>query len=340
MNAEGERAETRVGADVRRRLVATNMLLARRERQHIAAASVGVDGLAAEAPGHLPQIGLRASRTGRHRARRRRADCRSTGPRRRRYRRPSRRAASRRPSETASVKTAISSAPCAWQASAIGVRSRRLPNTSGVCTMTQETLSSIAATMSSRARTSGASVDDLVAGEMRDRAHDLRIMRMQPAREHGLAPLGDAMRHQRRLGAGGRAVIHGGVGDLHAGEHGDLRLELEQILQRALRYLRLIGRVAGQELRALDQMIDARRNVMLIGAGADEEGRARGRDIALRHSAEQTRSTSISDFAARQIERRRRAAAPRAHRRRERRHRATPIAARICARSLARVKGR
>ncbi len=37
----------------------------------------------------------------------------------------------------------------------------------------------------------------------------------------------------------------------------DLRLELEQILQRALRDLGLVGRVAGQELRALDQVIDA-----------------------------------------------------------------------------------
>ena len=36
------------------------------------------------------------------------------------------------PSDSASVKTAISSAPCFWQASAIRVRSRRLPKTSGV----------------------------------------------------------------------------------------------------------------------------------------------------------------------------------------------------------------
>jgi hypothetical protein len=36
----------------------------------------------------------------------------------------------------------------------------------------------------------------------------------------------------------------------------DLRLELEQHLQRALRDFRLIGRVGGQELAALDQVID------------------------------------------------------------------------------------
>jgi hypothetical protein len=54
----------------------------------------------------------------------------------------------------------------------------------------------------------------------------------------------------------GRAVIHRGVGDLHAGQQRHLGLEFEQILQRALRDFRLIGRVAGEEFRTLDQMID------------------------------------------------------------------------------------
>ena len=43
----------RVGADVRGRLLAADVLLARRQRQHEAAVAVGVDGLAAEAAGHL-----------------------------------------------------------------------------------------------------------------------------------------------------------------------------------------------------------------------------------------------------------------------------------------------
>ena len=100
-----------------------------------------------------------------------------------------------------------------------------------------------------------------------------------------LAPR-QAMRHQHRFAAGGRAVVHRGVGDLHAGERGDLGLELEQHLQRALRDLRLIGRVARQEFRALDQMIDAGRHMMAIGAGADEERHRARRDIARGERAE------------------------------------------------------
>src|SRR5262249_7263731 len=60
----------------------------------------------------------------------------------------------------------------------------------------------------------------------------------------------------------------------------DLGLELEQHLQRALRDLRLVGRVRGQELTALDQVIDRRRHVMAIDAGADE-ARNRARDDVL-----------------------------------------------------------
>ena len=94
------------------------------------------------------------------------------------------------------------------------------------------------------------------------------------------------MGHEHRFGGRGRAVIHGGVGDLHAEKIGDLGLELEEDLQRALRDLRLIGRVAGEEFGTLDEVIDARRHVMAIGAGADEEGhRSRG-DVVRGHGAE------------------------------------------------------
>ena len=77
--------------------------------------------------------------------------------------------------------------------------------------------------------------------------------------------------HHHRLGAGGRAVVHRGVGHLQAGQGRDLGLELEQHLQRALGDLRLVGRVAGQEFRALDEVVDAGRHVVAIGAGAAEE---------------------------------------------------------------------
>jgi hypothetical protein len=50
-----------------------------------------------------------------------------------------------------------------------------------------------------------------------------------------------------------------------------LRLELEQHLQRALRDLRLVRRISGQELTALDQVIHAGGHMMPVCTAAKEE---------------------------------------------------------------------
>ena len=63
-------------------------------------------------------------------------------------------------------------------------------------------------------------------------------------------------RHHQRLGRAGRAVVHGRVGDIHAGQFADHRLKLEDRLQRSLRDLRLIRRVRGEELAARNQRVD------------------------------------------------------------------------------------
>ena len=125
--------------------------------------------------------------------------------------------------------------------------------------------------------------DDLVPRHGRDGRDRGAIMRMQISRQHRLAALGDPVRHQHRLGRRGRAVIHRGIGHFHAGQHGDLSLKLEQCLQRALGDLGLIGRIGSKELGALNQVVDARRNVMPIGAAADEERHGSGRHVASRH---------------------------------------------------------
>ena len=148
---------------------------------------------------------------------------------------------------------------------------------------------------------SGGSSATRVAGRARDGAHDRAILRMQAAGEHRLPPPCQAVGHEHGLGGRGRAVIHGGVGDLHAGQVGDLGLELEEVLQRALRNLGLVGRVAGEELGALDQVIDARRHVMAIGAGADEERHGAGGDVARGHGAEQPFNLDLA-FRGRQVE--------------------------------------
>ena len=95
---------------------------------------------------------------------------------------------------------------------------------------------------------------------------------MEAGREQSLAALGDAPRHHDRFPTRRRAVVHRRIGDVGAQQPRDLALEFEQHLQRALRDLGLVGRVGGQELAALDQMVDARRHMVAVGAGAEEEG--------------------------------------------------------------------
>ena len=73
-------------------------------------------------------------------------------------------------------------------------------------------------------------------------------MGMKATGQHRLFAACDAMRHEHGFGCAGRAIIHGGIGHIHAGEQSNLRLEFKKILQRALRDFRLIGRVAGQKL--------------------------------------------------------------------------------------------
>src|SRR3954462_1124710 len=60
MRGEGEGAKHRAGADIRRRLLAADMLLARRKREHEAALALGVDRLTRETPRHLAHMLLAA----------------------------------------------------------------------------------------------------------------------------------------------------------------------------------------------------------------------------------------------------------------------------------------
>ena len=73
--------------------------------------------------------------------------------------------------------------------------------TTGDCTTTQEVSSSIAARIVLGARRVRRQRHDRVARPCRDTVSTtLAVVRMQAAGEHRLAPLGDAVRHQHRLG--------------------------------------------------------------------------------------------------------------------------------------------
>ena len=125
-------------------------------------------------------------------------------------------------------------------------------------------------------------IGQLIAGEFCHGFGYRHIMRMQARREDCLAALGNPARHGDRFPAGGRAVVHRGIGDIDAEQARDLGLEFEQCLQRALRDLRLIGRVGGEKLAALDDMIDARGHMMAVGTGPEEEGHVAGGVVLFR----------------------------------------------------------
>jgi len=103
-------------------------------------------------------------------------------------------------------------------------------------------------------------------------AHDARIARVHAAGEGDPAPARDAAGHEAGLGQGAGAVVEAGVGDIHSGEGADQGLELEDRLQCALGDLRLVGRVAGQELPPADHLIDDGRDEPSVGAAAPEAG--------------------------------------------------------------------
>ena len=80
----------------------------------------------------------------------------------------------------------------------------------------------------------------------------------------------DAVCHENRLGKGRCTVIHGGVGNVHAGEHGDHGLKFEDRLQGALTHLGLIGSITSGELTSQDQVPDESWTVMPIGPRTKE----------------------------------------------------------------------
>ena len=102
------------------------------------------------------------------------------------------------------------------------------------------------------------------------------IMGVDAAGQHDFLTARHPAGHDGGFGAGGRAIIHGGVRHIHGGEFGHLGLEFEERLERALGYFRLIGGVGGEKFRALDDHVDRRRDVVLVGAAADEKRSIRG----------------------------------------------------------------
>ena len=101
--------------------------------------------------------------------------------------------------------------------------------------------------------------------------HDLDDLRVHAGGNIRLCTLAVAA-HGDGLGGSGRAVVVGGVGNVHARQFADHSLELERALQHALTDLRLIGRVAGDQLLAGGDGLHNGGNEVAVGARAAQNG--------------------------------------------------------------------
>ena len=114
----------------------------------------------------------------------------------------------------------------------------------------------------------------------------LAVGRRDGVADDHLLSSGDATGHQHRLGEAGGAVVHSGVGDFHAVEGADHRLELEDDLQGALGHLRLVGRVGGQKLPTGHDRLHDGRDEVVVAAGPQERRAAGQGPIAAGHRAQ------------------------------------------------------
>ena len=277
VDRRGEGAQRLVGADVAGRLVAPDVLLARAQGHDVRAS--GRRGRpsgrrAVRAPGAPGRSWRRAGPgTGRRTA----ARCPAAGPRRRQMSAPYSPGGARTASETGST-TATNSAPAAWARRAASAIGSRTPKALGWPSMTPATGSLGVGQRALERGQVGRAVGQrrqlferqVGAGEVGPRR--VEEVAMDRARCQHAPALGRADGHQRRLGGRRGAVVVRRRDDVEPGQLGDQRLVLVDRLQRALADLGLVGRVGGVELAARQDLVDRRRDVVAVGAGAEEAG--------------------------------------------------------------------
>ena len=113
-------------------------------------------------------------------------------------------------------------------------------------------------------------LDHLESEPGRVRLHDAAHLRVGRLGQDDLVAAGRVLRDEAGVGGDGRAVVAGRIRDVHARQLADRRLVLEDRLQHALAHLRLVRRVCGQELAALEHGVDDRGNVVVVDPRAEE----------------------------------------------------------------------
>ncbi len=113
-------------------------------------------------------------------------------------------------------------------------------------------------------------LDDLEPEARREGLHDLAHLRVRRLGDDDLRTARHVLRDVAGVRGHGRAVVAGCVRDVHPGQLADRRLVLEDRLEHALAHLRLVRRVRGQELAALEHGVDDRGHVVVVDPRAEE----------------------------------------------------------------------
>ena len=253
------------GADVARRLLAPDVLLARLQREPERGAALRVDRHADEAAGqrapvlvaHREVRGVRSAEAERHPEALRRADDHVGAHLARRRHEREREQVGRDAHQRA-------------------VRVRALDRGREVAqpTAAPRVLHEHAETPVDRVRRCvGIADDDLDAERLGARAHDVDRLRMRVGVDEEDHPRlrVEAVQHRHRLGRGGALVEQRRVGEIHAGEVAHHRLEVQQRLEPALADLGLVRRVRRVPRRVLEHVAqDHRRRDRVVVAEPDQ----------------------------------------------------------------------
>ena len=86
------------------------------------------------------------------------------------------------------------------------------------------------------------------------------------AHQDAVCLLGIAPSHHGSFRRSSCAVVHRSVGNVHARQLCNHRLILEDVVERALRYLSLVRRVRRQELRALDEVLHYAGSIVVVAS--------------------------------------------------------------------------
>ena len=290
-----QRAQGDVRADVRRRLRTTDVLLAGLEREHEPARAVDVHRGADQSPGHAPhEVLLRAEHAEVRTAERERNaealpladhDVRALRARRR---------------EHAEIH-------------GLGADDQQRPGGVGdlrggghvfetaveVRCLEDQRRGRVAAVLACRlhvehavGRRHVAEANRRPLAVRRDHAPGERI---HATRHDDLRPSGRRVRHQRGFGQRRGAVVDRRVRDVHAGQFRDHRLVFVDGPERPLAGFGLVRRVGGEELAAQDQVVDRARDVVVVGAGAEEAHVGIGVGVLRRERAHVTHQVHLGD---------------------------------------------